>query len=217
MIAALEKQSLALQRCIPVKSLTKNSMNAENQIQKCSLRFNFSRLSWHYNNMPKANRNLTLFETAPTLPDGFVYHENFVSEAEERELIRNIEKLDLTPFKYYQFIGERRTASFGWGYEFAASEIRQAAHIPAFLLPIRARAGKLFYVDPNSLTQTSIVEYSTGSPIGWHRGIPHFGVVLGISLGAACRMRFRRYSRGSSKKLSREEILSIELNRGQFT
>jgi alkylated DNA repair dioxygenase AlkB len=83
--------------------------------------------------------------------------------------------------------------------------------MPAFLLPVRTAAGNLFNIDPNSLVQTSIIEYSTGSPIGWHRDIPHFGVVVGISLGAACRMRFRKYSRARSKSLNRDEILSIEL------
>ena len=163
------------------------------------------------NSMPRVNRDLSLFEVSAKVPDGFVYHENFISESEEHELVREIQKLHLTPFKYYQFTGKRRTASFGWEYEFGKSEITTAPAAPAFLLPVRARAGKLFNIDPNSFAQTSIIEYSTGSPIGWHRDIPHFGVVVGISLGAACRMRFRKYSRGRSKNLNRDEILSIEL------
>jgi alkylated DNA repair dioxygenase AlkB len=57
----------------------------------------------------------------------------------------------------------------------------------------------------------SIIEYSVGSPIGWHRDIPHFGVVVGISLGAACRIRLRKYGRPRSKNLKRDEILSMEL------
>jgi alkylated DNA repair dioxygenase AlkB len=117
----------------------------------------------------------------------------------------------LTPFKYYQFTGKRRTASFGWQYEFGKSEITSAPDMPAFLLPVRTRAGKFFNIEPDSLTQMSIIEYSTGSPIGWHRDIPQFGVVVGISLGAACRMRFRKYDRGRSKNSNRAEILSIEL------
>jgi alkylated DNA repair dioxygenase AlkB len=83
--------------------------------------------------------------------------------------------------------------------------------VPAFLLPIRSRAGSLFNIEPKSLAQTSIIEYSTGSPIGWHRDVPHFGVVVGISLGAACRMRFRKYSRLRAKNSKRDELLSIEL------
>jgi alkylated DNA repair dioxygenase AlkB len=161
--------------------------------------------------MPRVNRDLSLFEVSAKFPDGFIYHENFISEAEEHELIREIQKLSLTPFKYYQFTGKRRTASFGWQYEFGKSEITTAPEMPAFLLPVRTRAGNFFNVDPDSLIQSSIIEYSTGSPIGWHRDIPHFGVVVGISLGAACRMKFRKYNRTRSKTLNRDEILSIEL------
>ncbi|HYQ98361.1 MAG TPA: alpha-ketoglutarate-dependent dioxygenase AlkB [Candidatus Nitrosocosmicus sp.] len=161
--------------------------------------------------MPKANGDPTLFDASMQVPDGFIYRQNFVSEAEEQELIREIQKIQLEPFKYYQFTGKRRTASFGWQYEFGASEITAAPEMPPFLLPLRTRAGKVFNIDPISLIQTSIIEYSTGSPIGWHRDIPYFGIVVGVSLGAACRMRFRKYSRVRSKKLNRDEVLSIEL------
>jgi alkylated DNA repair dioxygenase AlkB len=161
--------------------------------------------------MPGVSRDPSLFDVAAKVPDGFIYHPNFLSAAEEQELIQEIQKLHLVPFKYYQFTGKRRTASFGWQYEFGASEITTAPEIPAFLLGVRTRAGTLFNMDPNRLVQASIIEYSTGSPIGWHRDIPYFGVVVGISLGAACRMRFRKYNRARSKNLRRDEILSIEL------
>ena len=152
-----------------------------------------------------------LFEVPAKVPDGLIYHSEFISKVEEQELIGEIQKVHLTPFKYYQFTGKRRTASFGWQYEFGASDITTAPEIPAFILPLRARAGTLFNMDPNSLVQTSFIEYSHGSPIGWHRDIPQFGVVVGISLGAACRMRFREYRRVRSKQVNRDEILSIEL------
>jgi alkylated DNA repair dioxygenase AlkB len=161
--------------------------------------------------MPDANGDLTLFDASAQVPDGFVYRENFISEAEEQELIQEIQKVHLEPFKYYQFTGKRRTASFGWQYEFGASEVTVAPELPPFLLSVRTRAGNVFNIDPNTLIQASIIEYSTGSPIGWHRDIPHFGVVIGISLGAACRMRFRKYSRVRTKQLNRDEVLSIEL------
>jgi alkylated DNA repair dioxygenase AlkB len=160
--------------------------------------------------MASTNSELELFAVPARVPDGFIYRQDFISQAEEQQLIREIEKLQLTPFKYYQFIGKRRTASFGWEYEFGSSEITTAAVLPEFLLPIRLRAGELFNLDSNSLLQASIIEYSVGSPIGWHRDVPHFGEVVGISLGAPCRMRFRKYSRNRSK-LDRDEILTIEL------
>ena len=161
--------------------------------------------------MPKANGDRTLFDVPAQVPDGFIYREDFISAAEEQELIRGIRKVQLEPFKYYQFTGKRRTVSFGWQYEFGTNEITAAPEVPPFLLPLRTRAENAFAIEPNNLVQTSIIEYSTGSPIGWHRDIPQFGVVVGISLGAACRMRFRKYSRVRSKKLDRDEALSIEL------
>jgi len=161
--------------------------------------------------VPGVNSEPSLFDVSTKVPDGFIYHPDFLSAAEEQELIGEIQKLHLAPFKYYQFTGKRRTASFGWQYEFGASEITTAPDIPAFLSGVRTRAATLFNMDPNSLVQASIIEYSTGSPIGWHRDIPYFGVVVGISLGAVCRMRFRQYGRSRSKKLKRDEILSIEL------
>ena len=160
--------------------------------------------------MASADGDLSLFDGPAKVPDGFIYHANFLSGGQEQDLIREIEKLELTPFEYYQFTGKRRTVSFGWEYEFGKKDITRAPDIPAFLLPVRARAGTLFGIEPSSLAHASIIEYPTGAPIGWHRDIPHFGAVVGISLGAACRMRFRKYERARSKA-SKREILSIEL------
>jgi alkylated DNA repair dioxygenase AlkB len=160
--------------------------------------------------MARANGDLNLFEVAAKVPDGFIYRQNFISEAEEQALIREIQSVQLASFQYYQFTGKRRLASFGWQYEFGKNEITRAPDMPAFLLPLRTRAANLFDIDSNSFSQSSIIEYSTGSPIGWHRDIAHFGVVVGISLGAACRMRFRK-NRVRAKNSKRDEILSIEL------
>ena len=161
--------------------------------------------------MARVNGELNLFELPAQVPDGFLYRQNFISETEEHQLILEIQKLHLAPSKYYQFTSKRRTVSFGWQYEFGSSAITTAPDMPAYLLPLRTGAGNLFNIDPNTLVQASIIEYSTGSPIGWHRDTPHFGVVIGISLGAPCRMRFRRYHRVRSQRLGHDEILSIKL------
>jgi alkylated DNA repair dioxygenase AlkB len=154
---------------------------------------------------------LSLFELPANLPEGFFYKRNFVSETEEQELIKEIQKLSLVSFKYYQFTGKRRTAGFGWQYEFGRDEITKASDIPEFLLPLRERAGKLFEIDSDTLAQASIVEYPVGAPIGWHRDIPQFGTIIGLSLGAACRMRLRRYQRVRPKASRRGETVPIEL------
>src|SRR5262247_4333257 len=101
--------------------------------------------------MARVNGDPSLFEVSAKVPDGFIYQENFISESEERELIREIQTLQLAPFKYYQFTGKRRTVSFGWQYEFGSSEITTAPDAPTFLLPFRTRAGAFFNIAPNSL------------------------------------------------------------------
>jgi alkylated DNA repair dioxygenase AlkB len=159
----------------------------------------------------RSERNLSLFELPANLPEGFFYRPNFISQTEEQELIEQIRRLSLVSFKYYQFTGRRRTASFGWQYEFGTDEITRAPELPPFLLPIRERAGKLFQLDADSLGQASIVEYPVGAPIGWHRDIPQFGIIIGVSLGAACRLRLREYQRVRSKASRRGDAVSIEL------
>jgi len=161
--------------------------------------------------MTSENSDLKLFEIGSRVPDGFVYRENFVSESEEIALIREIAQVELAQFRYYQFTGRRRTVSFGWQYEFGQSGITPAPDIPGFLLPLQQRAGKLFGIEPAALAQASILEYAVGAPIGWHRDVPYFGVVVGISLASVCRMRFRKFQRGSSRRSKRDEVLAIEL------
>jgi hypothetical protein len=64
-------------------------------------------------------------------------------------------------FKYYQFTGKRRTASFGWQYEFGRDEITRASDIPEFLLPLRERAGKLFEIDADSPARKNVINFAT--------------------------------------------------------
>jgi alkylated DNA repair dioxygenase AlkB len=161
--------------------------------------------------MASASGKTSRFEAPGKAPDGFVYHDNFLSPTEEQELIGEIEKLELAPFKYHQFTGKRRTVSFGWDYEFGQSDITTAPDMPAFLTSFRARAGALFEIEPGALAQASVIEYSPGAPIGWHRDIHHFGAVVGLSLGSSCRMRFRKYLPRKARTSSRSEVLSIAL------
>jgi alkylated DNA repair dioxygenase AlkB len=38
-----------------------------------------------------------------------------------------------------------------------------------------------------------VTEYRPGTELGWHRDVPEFELVVGISLAAPCRMRFRAF------------------------
>ena len=47
--------------------------------------------------------------------------------------------------------------------------------------------------------------YPAGAGIGWHRDAPQFGLVVGVSLLGACRMRFQRGT-GSARQTRALEL-----------
>jgi alkylated DNA repair dioxygenase AlkB len=130
----------------------------------------------------------------PDLPAGFQYHSDFVTEAEETALIAEITTLTFADFELRGVVARRRVAFFG-----ESSYDRTAApEIPSFLWPLRSRLATWARVQPDDFAMTLINEYRPGSPIGWHRDAPQYGIVSGVSLLAPCRMKFRRYVRPSA-------------------
>jgi alkylated DNA repair dioxygenase AlkB len=125
-------------------------------------------------------------------PAGFRYAPDFVSEPEQKELVRWIETLPLKPFEFHGFTGNRRVASFGLRYDYARQAIATAAPIPEPLLDLRTRAAAWAGLDPSRIRQMLVTEYAPGAPIGWHRDKPQFDEVLGISLLAPANFRLRR-------------------------
>ena len=57
------------------------------------------------------------------------------------------------------------------------------------------RAGRSFRRPGNQIAQVLCTEYDVGVGIGWHRDKPHFDRVFGLSLGSACKFRFRQAGR----------------------
>ena len=131
--------------------------------------------------------------TSAELPDGFVYQANFLSEAEEPELLRRFDSLPFQPFDFHGYIARRRILEYGWEYDFGTRRSSATKPLPDFLLPLRERAAAFAGISPSELVAAVITEYTPGSPIGWHRDVPQFEIVIGISLGGAARMRFKPY------------------------
>lgn len=63
---------------------------------------------------------------------------------------------------------------------------------PPALEVVRDAAAAWAGRDPNDLAQILVTRYPPGATIGWHRDAPMFGTVVGVSLAAACRLRFLR-------------------------
>jgi len=134
----------------------------------------------------------SLFAEVPTLPEGIEYVHEFLSPAEERELAEHFGTLPLKPFQFHGFEGKRRTVSFGWHYAFDGSGLSRTDPIPDWLLPARSRAAAFAGLPEEAIEHALLIEYAPGAGIGWHRDRPQFGDVVGISLLAAARIRFRR-------------------------
>jgi alkylated DNA repair dioxygenase AlkB len=62
-------------------------------------------------------------------------------------------------------------------------------------------------VDPAAIRHALVAEYQPGTALGWHRDVPNFELVCGVSLAAACRMRFRPFP----PKKDRKSVLSLDL------
>jgi hypothetical protein len=131
---------------------------------------------------------LPLFE--PDLPEGFHYREDFISAAEERDLIDHLGGIEFDNFEMRGVIARRRVAFFGASYDRTAAA---PPPIPDFLLPVRARAAEWLDVAPDAFAMALINEYRPGAPIGWHRDAPQYDAIAGISLLSECRMKLRPY------------------------
>jgi alkylated DNA repair dioxygenase AlkB len=124
------------------------------------------------------------------VPSGFKYRADFISESDEAGLVAEIGNVTFVDFELRGVVARRRVAFFGESYDRGA-----AAQIPAFLLSLRAAVAGWAQVEPEAFAMVLINEYRPGSPIGWHRDAPQYGIVAGVSLLARCRMKFRPYVR----------------------
>ena len=124
---------------------------------------------------------------------GLLYREEFLSQGDEAGLLAEIRRLPLEEAKYKSFIARRRIAAYGSSYDFETNVLGPAPEIPPFLLPLRMRVARLVEVAETNFVHALVTEYRPGTELGWHRDIGEFGIVAGVSLAGACRMRFRRY------------------------
>jgi alkylated DNA repair dioxygenase AlkB len=129
------------------------------------------------------------------LPDGFLYRPEFISSEEENELLREIAKLEFQAFDFHGYIAKRRIVEYGFEYDFTSRQAQMARPLPAFLDPFKVRAAAWAGIRADEIIESVITEYSPGSPIGWHRDVPQFEIVIGISLKSSCRFRFKPYRR----------------------
>jgi alkylated DNA repair dioxygenase AlkB len=153
--------------------------------------------------MPKTGQ-LSLFADAKpaALPPGVSYFPDVLTAQEEQDTVAAIAQLDLKPFDFHGFEGNRRVASFGWRYDFNGGGLQRTRSIPEFLEPLRRKAAETAGLSPSDLEHVLVTEYAPGAGIGWHRDRPQFGKVVAVSLLAPCRLRFRKKRGDTWERLS---------------
>ena len=136
---------------------------------------------------------MSLFQPAtPPLPEGLGYRADFLTDEEQEGLVAKLADTPFKAFEFHGFEGKRRTHSYGLRYVFDGSGLQEAERMPEWLLPARDRAAQWVKVAPDSTRHAVLTEYAPGAGIGWHRDRSVFGDVVGLSLLAPARLRFRR-------------------------
>ncbi|WP_224245356.1 alpha-ketoglutarate-dependent dioxygenase AlkB [Hyalangium gracile] len=139
-------------------------------------------------------------------PEGLVYLPDFLTGAEERELLEHMRAVAFAEIRMRGQVARRRTAHFGWLYGYESWKVEPGPPMPDYLLPLRARCAELMGEVPERLVEALVSEYTPGATIGWHRDAPMFGPkVVGVSLGSACRMRFQR-GKGEERRTYEQEL-----------
>jgi alkylated DNA repair dioxygenase AlkB len=130
---------------------------------------------------------------APALPHGLIYQPDFLTPDDEQALIAEIQCLPFSHSRYKEYTARRRTVNFGYIYDFSANRAQPAPQPPAFLEALKRRVAHWAEIPASTFVQVLVSEYQPGVPLGWHRDVPDFEVVVGVSLASAARLRFRPY------------------------
>ena len=133
-------------------------------------------------------------------PEGLVYRPDLLSPAEEEDVLAELMKLRFDPIILHGQEARRTARHYGLSYDYEARKPQPGEPAPGWIAPVQARAANLADVSPAELVEVLVQRYPVGSTIGWHRDAPAFGVVVGVSIGAACRLRFQR-GKGEARRV----------------
>jgi alkylated DNA repair dioxygenase AlkB len=137
-----------------------------------------------------------LIELPAELPHGLVFRHDFLTAAEESALLDLFATLPFREAKFKEYYARRRVVSFhseddNGRYDAGDDDLAPAGLPPPLLESLRQRVAEFVSIRPEAFVHLLVSEYQTGTPIGWHRDKPQYGIVAGVSLGSRARMRFR--------------------------
>lgn len=145
------------------------------------------------------------------LPPGFLHRDEFLSTAEEAALAQHIQQVEFATFEMRGVVAKRRVAFFGASYDRGD---QPSPPMPEFMSGLREKLAAFAGMKPADFAMALINEYRPGTPIGWHRDAPQYGIIAGVSLLSSCRMRLRPYvspAAAAANKTRRTTTHEIEL------
>jgi alkylated DNA repair dioxygenase AlkB len=145
----------------------------------------------------------------PHLPEGYAYIPELVTPDEEAALLAVIRSLPLQEAKYKEYTAKRRTVSYGGKYDYTRNVLDPAPGIADFLMPLREKVAGWVGIPPEQFVHGLVSEYRPGTPLGWHRDVPDFEAIVGVSLGGTARMKLRPYQPGGPNL--RADVIALEL------
>ena len=98
--------------------------------------------------------------------------------------------------------------NYGTAYDYDRNVLLDRDAVPEWLFALRERAAAWAGIEPEAFSSALVAEYRPGTGLGWHRDVPDFELVFGLSLGSPARMRMRPWPPQAPKKA---DVRSIEL------
>jgi alkylated DNA repair dioxygenase AlkB len=153
-------------------------------------------------------RQAELFDAQNQLPHGLVYQPGFITREEENALLEAIAPLPFREARFQEYFAKRRVVHFhaaagGEAYDAHDEDTFSSGPLPPFLVELQRRVAAWLSIDPATFVHALVSEYRAGTPIGWHRDKPVYGIVIGLSLAGWGRMRFRPFD----SRTARETVL----------
>jgi DNA oxidative demethylase len=134
-------------------------------------------------------------------PGGLLYVSDFLSAAEQDDLLPEVRALTYTHDTFRKRLMKRGWAQFGYAYVSTGRKLTPAPPMPAFLQAVIEKASP-YYPTGSEFEQCIVTHYPSGAGIGFHTDAKRFGdVILGVSLASPARLRF---APGKSKVVSFE-------------
>jgi alkylated DNA repair dioxygenase AlkB len=152
----------------------------------------------------------TLFPIEPSFPEGFSYYPGFLTSDEEKDLLKEINKIEVHTFNFHGYEAKRKVASFGYDYSFENKNLSEGKPIPSVFRPLIERVADKVSITPDEFAELLITEYPVGSVINWHRDAFPFDLIAGISLFSDCIFKLRPYDKA---RQSRGSVISLPVRR----